>query len=780
MEIPLDGPGVRNIGYYLDRKWHHFVFKFDAQSGRKAIWIDGKTYLELNDTIVVKDQFQPWNCRSVTMNHQLASPGNYLGDLDELVLYNEYIPDSVHQQHYFAFLSHRPYTFDFSLPGITKYQSPPPFPTYEIELDSVEYGLGYPGIATEPMNQLASFPLPRYKSGHTLMPLFPWFNIANLGGWHRQDISRSQAIINSVSLSEELSRYWHYYLSLGNAATFHEPYSQAMVALANRCPELPLSIVTLWPQTRLEGGQRAHILQKDLPPSFYLRNGTGQFIDANGKADPKARFISPAAPDGLFRLDGESQRDNLRHFLQALERPIQFINENGEAPPLPYKHPVLEQDPEVVNHKAISGYTDWTIYQARQKNRMREAYRDGMLDSIPALSEAHFTWYGIDGGPENLNRFAWKEARMINRQINGQYYSTPDFYPRWPDNWAKWRGPWRGFAWLNETRPVEIESGDNLFSPFVAAGWDLNPEKDIRPSQWLGLLKTLGPIGAEFFYVGYFNESIGDNYPDPREYVWQVAIPAYAQAITSFYEDILRKGSLLVDEKNNPIIRHWVGDPRILVTIRKSNNDNRYIIAGNINPTTNWKGEVPDSILTTLEIEKRQVQCWFRRQGSVYLYQPNAPTGPLFFQLDSWHEKGHPQHWSKNMTIEAELFHSAQGMDLFSHRPEGRKDEDFSAFSSGITPVRRISEACYFLSFRPQDAGPYGLWARVKSPVGERMKFKLSLDGAAVRENDLPLPPDYQWIQLAKDIDLSNGEHELSLEVNKSNIFIDKIELRPR
>ena len=60
---------------------------------------------------------------------------------------------------------------------------------------------------------------------------------------------------------------------------------------------------------------------------------------------------------------------------------------------------------------------------------------------------------------------------------------------RWPSNWKTWQGPWHGLKWIVEARYHEIQDGDKLFSPYVAAGWDENPERDVRPGQWLGLLK---------------------------------------------------------------------------------------------------------------------------------------------------------------------------------------------------------------------------------------------------------------------------------------------------
>ena len=94
--------------------------------------------------------------------------------------------------------------------------------------------------------------------------------------------------------------------------------------------------------------------------------------------------------------------------------------------------------------------------------------------------------------------------------------------------------------------------GIKFFAPFISAGWNLE-EKNIRPGQWLGLLKSMVMLGADFFHVGYFNVTGTTGWPngkgpnDPRGYIYQAAMPAYAQAIASQVWEFLDKGVLLED-----------------------------------------------------------------------------------------------------------------------------------------------------------------------------------------------------------------------------------------
>ena len=81
--------------------------------------------------------------------------------------------------------------------------------------------------------------------------------------------------------------------------------------------------------------------------------------------------------------------------------------------------------------------------------------------------------------------------------------------------------------------PSQIKAGDEIFSPFVAAGWESAVEKNMRPAQWLGFLKIMTALGAEYVETGFFTPLVFSakwkNVQLPQNYVWQAAAPAYAQ-----------------------------------------------------------------------------------------------------------------------------------------------------------------------------------------------------------------------------------------------------------
>lgn len=92
---------------------------------------------------------------------------------------------------------------------------------------------------------------------------------------------------------------------------------------------------------------------------------------------------------------------------------------------------------------------------------------------------------------------------------NKTYYSTMDIYLQHPREHWTGAGPDHGIqcahvfsirlshvaaAGTESVRVSEIANGDILFSPFVSAGWSGKAERNMRPAQWLGLMKVGGTI----------------------------------------------------------------------------------------------------------------------------------------------------------------------------------------------------------------------------------------------------------------------------------------------
>ncbi|MBL0339542.1 MAG: hypothetical protein IPP71_00650 [Bacteroidetes bacterium] len=392
------------------------------------------------------------------------------------------------------------------------------------------------------------------------------------------------------------------------------------------------------------------------PNDHYLQNANGQFIDENGNITSYKKW-RPTAPPSSYSGDGYNVKNRLNDMFTRLNRGVDIINENGEVFPF-ISATAGAMDPVVNAAKNASGL-DWITFLSKKfMENETQSYRD-VLMSHPMLTNAKFTEFGIEGYPP-IYGYKYSESRKINSLINNQYYSTASVYTRWPSNWRNWTSAWHGWQWVVESRVNELAVNDRLFSPFVAAGWDANEEVNVRPAQWLGLMKCLGMSGAEFYYASFF--SLGAPWPDSKNWIWQASIPSYAQAITSRYEDFLRNGSLLDGDVANSYINptapgysFWAGDLRKLVIVRKHNTINKFAITGTLQPNTNIAGSTETESVAKIVLEGQNISFKVRRQGNTYIYDKSNPAAPVFYQLDGWHENTHPSRWSKDFNLESEL-----------------------------------------------------------------------------------------------------------------------------
>ena len=378
---------------------------------------------------------------------------------------------------------------------------------------------------------------------------------------------------------------------------------------------------------------------------------------------------------------------------------------------------------------------DWFAHVSAWRAGYAGRWRDAILQDTPTTKYGEYEVAGTEGGTGN-----WTFMREImtpesvDHVRTGRWgamrYSKASIYPgaSGPGGWATgWMG---GLDVLELYRPSEIKAGDELFSPFVAAGWKSAVERNMRPAQWLGFLKLMTALGAEYVETGFFSplqfSAKVKNVQLPQNYVWQAAAPAYAQATLSLWSDLLFEGHLVDTppasggmpspplsqncgyefcdkQSKNPgqswwypelllqywpepkTYRFWAGHGQDLVVIvRKHEAREQFVIVGSIQPQSNLVGNAPLNVTASILLEGRQLNFTVRRQGSVYLYEPaSAPDDdaattraapPSFVQLDGWHEHTHFSWWSDDFTIEAELHDAFLSADATSRILPGERN----------------------------------------------------------------------------------------------------------
>jgi hypothetical protein len=641
-------------------------------------------------------------------------------------------------------------------------------------IDPLEFQPGYPKDSASALSQLESFPSPRYKKGNDLIRLFNWMNPNYMGSGQQPGIKAEQAISNAFSIQEELILHWNYFIFIPNSTfafnpkTFKDPKSvlSSYVKLANKYPDIPLGTTIFWMQLQPQRlgfeQKKANVIKSDLPDKYYVK-------DASGKVSK--RKLNFAAPDSLFIADGRMQKQCLQNLLNNLTRPINLINENGEEPPGVFSEREVSGDADMIAEKEKMGIKSWRIYMSQKKQHFRTLYSSQFM-SLPELKNTWFTVYAVEGGP--IDRFDWNSTKKTNSQIKGNYYSTPDFYPRTPDNWRTWKGAWHGWKWINDGRITEISSGDRLFSPFVSAGWSNDPKNDIRPGQWLGLLKSLSVVGAEFYYVAYFN--LKKPYSQPKDYVWQAVIPAYAQAITSRYTDVFRNGNVLSDPSGKPIVTYPVNnndEKDLLVTVRKHDQKEQYIIAATVQHESNLeRSALKKNAEITLNGTKMIIEA--RRQGSVYFLDKSV-TPFIFYQLDKWHQYEHPSHWRKEMIFEAEVSDtSSSAIKLKTIYDESSSPLNLS-ISETFVNLKKADWIGYDIDKRDLEHLKGEIYLKIYLRARNGDKGKISFNGV---EQEFKITTDDKWMWVSAKIPseiLNENSYLIRILSEAENMEIDKV-----
>lgn len=545
-----------------------------------------------------------------------------------------------------------------------------PLPAQSV--DTLEFLPGYPNLTNAPtaIEQLTSYPAPRYKAGHTLMPHYNGIDPVYHADYHQPGVPDEVVRSRSMALQTVMAAKFNYMLSLrwqDNA------YNDSCVVLANRNPQWKLSIMTLRSQIQ------SYIDKQDFPNDHYLQNSAGKFLSISGEivSSPFKKW-RPTAPLASYARDGQLVRGYMDAVLRNLTRPVDYLCENDEVYPFIIQS-ALRADPVVnaaINSTPIPNPDNDPIqveglWLGTKIVAIDSAYRVQIMGHA-RLQNAIYNEYRLGGNKAIIN-YNWNTVRKVQSKVNGQYYPSEDFYVRSPNNWATWSGPWHGLSYLSHGRYEELKLGDKLTGYWIGAGWNCDITTNVLSAQWLGLLKVHGIWGAEYFHVGYFNEPAYFCDPegspnDPKGYTYQAAIPSYAQAITSRYENILRNGVLLEgDMPDNtyamkspiPSYRFNGGASNKVIAIREK--DSVYVITGTIQNNDNIKGSTPINSTATFTLNGTAYTINIRRQGSTYILDLTNIGDPVFYQLDGWHEASHPWRWSKDLNFEAENFETSNG-----------------------------------------------------------------------------------------------------------------------
>lgn len=795
-ELNLTGIGRGSFGYYVDGNWHHMVFRYNARTGVKDIWVDGQNPSGFSKT-VSPGRLPGYGSTSSNYIFDFSSVVSYVkptGDYDEIALYSYALPANMIYRHYIDFTQQRSYTFANSTTSV------PAAAPITGGLNLQEFAPGHPNPTIDPLDELKSFPAARVRPNHTLFPNYMVFNPCDVAGQRQSSLTKPVLKSRSVEVQLELIRNFSYALQLTHNTTRYYNFADtnevdgAFIKLANQNPQWKATANTYWPQTNLSdiGRQQTtpHILNKNLSTSTYLRNSSGQFLDLNGNVTTStgSKSVSPEAPLDSFRIDGQAQRFYLQQLLSRVTRPVDLLFENGEVIPN-WSESAMQKDPTCVSSYNTLALGTWKRYEGNRFNRLTSAYMNEWR-SLSGLANTRILHYYLSGHP--VWDQSWQDTRTLQSRVNNQYYANGDIYTRYPGNWRYWSGAARGWQYVVESRFEEIALGDKLFSPVVSPGWDIDEEKNIRPAQWLGFLKAIAMLGAENMGVGYFVTTAP--FQNPANYVWQMTIPGYVQGITSRFDDLFFNGTLMNGDvpqslpsgAGKPGYSFYAGDMRKLVVARKHNTLARYAITGTIQPNSNQVGNAELEGDANITIDGNKLSFKIRRQGSTYIYDRTNPSAPVFYQLDNWHENTHPFYWSKTFNLEAEVYDNVNtNLEIRTQVPQGAAAGDYRNYTSYIT-FKTVTPAEYNFAVRGSSPTTHYLWVRARSRGGVTTGFNTTLDGSQNHSITCVRDSNWTWYRFNASngqqityTNLSAGSHLLSITPINSNLEIDLITITP-
>ena len=617
LSAPLEGAGVLAADYFLSsqkpsRAWHHIALVKDAPSGNMSVWVDGQNPPALRLAGDAPND----------AGHTMAPGGGAIAidprdsvalcaGLDEIAVWRSALPPSLVYQHSQDALVHkRPYSLtDPGTPAPAPAVHPGPENASYYSIKAYTPGSILPsppgrnntqGAALGCLDQLSFAAAPRFNDSAIAKYKTPfnfnWMSPKYMAG---NGIPSERPLLanRTVAIQRVLSERWRYGIVLDMYWQDTTYADMAAVRVANAHPEVPLHVIVSRAQMRGATG-RSQLYNESLPSGCYAQNAKGEFIGVDGNVVPSGgkKTLRPMSesvandegcPDSLFNADGEVFRAGLfARLAKNLTREINIVNADGEvfiSLMSPAETFDFAADPTCAKDFAASGAANWETFWSNWRLRLTNGFSNAFMQA-PELKavftdSSYFTQYQVQGTNPFFGN--WTVLRHIGTPMPDAraggaktFYSTMDLYLQHPNEWLPGGGPDHGIAWAERGRASEIADGDILFSPFVAAGWSGKAERNVRPPQWLGLLKILSSWGAEWFYTGFF--SLGAPFPPSQNWCWQAMMPVYAQAMATQWADFLYAGSLVEATANTTMAPYqpgspllWAGSPNVLATARR-------------------------------------------------------------------------------------------------------------------------------------------------------------------------------------------------------------------
>ena len=542
---------------------------------------------------------------------------------------------------------------------------------------------------------------------------------------------------------------------------------------------------------------------RTMPANWPIELLVGESAEGNAgvpivNASSATIGLSPASPTGPFQTLGGAWAPELHDREVLFQRKVDLVTFDVEGTSgSTYQHVGTSMWDSV---KTLPGNAatetwctstrglPWRQCLASGITGLRNAYRTGAFANMVQRPAAHF--YGISGNEFYDGDFQY--TRLQNEPIPSSYdpqsngsdryrYSTPYVYPLNPNRWYPTINDRRGLNWFFADRDTEIAAGSPWAQAYVAAGWSYDETKNIRPPQWLGLLKLMSAAGALTMIPATFvipsgpgamcswgvcndapcalNDSVcrAQTIQNPNHQVWQTIIPPFAQAALSKAEDILRSpsavwlGELPVSTPAAPATGYRLGTRVVIATA--------FMPSGN-NAAFYQQASVPVTIGIDHDgnagTAARNVTVEARLQGSVYLIDFGT-TPETVLQQDAWHSWLHPTRWGTDLLLDVEAADATTDVTLKSEAPAAASGNHLSSVGYlSVVPARATQTftpgaAAPQVEFdlEPRATGAFTVWVRARSRTTSGSAFVWQdTDTAGAASTGCISGTSWRWVRL--------------------------------
>lgn len=384
---------------------------------------------------------------------------------------------------------------------------------------------------------LQALTAPRFRAGHTLLPLTDWLTLTP--GLDRDAgvarLAWGYAINCSVEPATNLN-------NLANPIRQNLDYAAAH-------PDVPV-------QANLYRPLGYASYQATLPASAWCTSPT-----------TGDREFSPVAPQSVLDAAGAATAAQIARITALGVTPSILIHGaetglksyNGMGSTL--------NDPTVLawlNREGESIYTDrtqapgtlWARILSEAKARENAPQVDLAMQQAPGAPCVYYTsmdpWEGLNSTKWS-DAFNWRYLRRVTNYAGPELYygnNQQDTHPNGEWVWGKYSYAADLLTLATNCIGQALRTGQSLMYPFVSGGWDTsNPVYISDDQRWEGFLKALYTLGCLGVCYGYFKTDgtvytgdLGANKP-----VWlrHMLIVGKVHARMSYLEEYLRGGDLL-------------------------------------------------------------------------------------------------------------------------------------------------------------------------------------------------------------------------------------------